>query len=50
MSYRERYEQWLNDDFFDETTRRELKSLTDEKELKIDFIAIWNSVLAVCVV
>lgn len=26
MSYRERYEQWLNDEFFDEATRRELKS------------------------
>lgn len=29
MSYRERYEQWLNDEFFDDATRRELKSLTD---------------------
>lgn len=37
MSYRERYEQWLNDDFFDETTRRELKSLTDEKEIEDRF-------------
>ena len=37
MSYRERYEQWLNDEFFDEATRRELKSLTDEKEIEDRF-------------
>ena len=37
MSYRERYEQWLNDGFFDEATRRELKSLTDEKEIEDRF-------------
>lgn len=37
MSYRERYEQWLNDDFFDEATCRELKSLTDEKEIEDRF-------------
>lgn len=37
MNYRERYEQWLNDEFFDEATRRELKSLTDEKEIEDRF-------------
>ena len=37
MNYRERYEQWLNDGFFDEATRRELKSLTGEKEIEDRF-------------
>lgn len=31
MDYKERYEQWLIDDFFDETARKELAALTDEK-------------------
>ena len=34
MSYRERYEQWLNDEFFDETTRKELEAIKDEKEIE----------------
>ena len=37
MSYKERYEQWLNDEFFDYTTRRELANLTDEKEIEDRF-------------
>ena len=37
MSYKERYEQWLNDKFIDDATRRELKSLTDEKEIEDRF-------------
>ena len=37
MNYRERYEQWLNDKFFDEATRRELNSLTDEREIEDRF-------------
>lgn len=37
MSYKERYEQWLNNKFFDDVTRRELKSLTDEKEIEDRF-------------
>ena len=37
MSYRERYEQWLNDEFFDATTRKELAALTDEKEIEDRF-------------
>ena len=37
MGYREGYEQWLNDEFFDEATHRELKSLTDEKEIEDRF-------------
>ena len=34
MSYKERYEQWLNDEFFDETTRKELEAITDDKEIE----------------
>lgn len=37
MDYRERYEQWSNDEFFDETTRKELATLTDEKEIEDRF-------------
>lgn len=37
MNYKEKYEQWLNDEFFDETTRKELAALTDEKEIEDRF-------------
>lgn len=37
MNYKERYEQWLTDDFFDEATRRELAALRDEKEIEDRF-------------
>lgn len=37
MNYKERYEQWLNDDFFDKATRNELVALTDEKEIEDRF-------------
>ncbi len=37
MNYRERYEQWINDSFFDETTRKELAALTEEKEIEDRF-------------
>ena len=37
MNYKEIYEQWLNDVFFDETTRKELAALTDEKEIEDRF-------------
>lgn len=37
MDYKERYKQWLTDAFFDETTRKELSSLTDEKEIEDRF-------------
>lgn len=35
MNYRENFQLWLNDDFFDEETRRELAAITDEKEICI---------------
>lgn len=37
MSYKERYDQWLTDEFFDEATRKELSFLTDEKEIEDRF-------------
>lgn len=37
MNYKERCEQWLEDEFFDDTTRKELVALTDEKELEDRF-------------
>ena len=38
MGYREKYESWLNDPCFDETTKTELKSIADDdKEIKERF-------------
>jgi len=37
MNYKERYKQWLNDDFFDESIHKELETLTDEKEIEDRF-------------
>ena len=37
MNYKEKYEQWLNDEFFDEATRKELEAITDEKEIEDRF-------------
>lgn len=37
MGYREEYDLWSSDDFFDLSTRTELKALTDEKEIEDRF-------------
>ncbi|WP_095172691.1 MULTISPECIES: phospho-sugar mutase [Blautia] len=37
MNYKEKYEQWLIDSFFDETTRNELAVIIDEKEIEDRF-------------
>jgi phosphoglucomutase len=37
MKYRDKYNLWLNDEYFDDETRLELKSLTDEKEIEDRF-------------
>lgn len=37
MTYRDNFEKWLNDEFFDEKTREELSNLTDEKEIEDRF-------------
>lgn len=37
MAYKETYEQWVSDEFFDESTRKELAELTDEKEIEDRF-------------
>ena len=33
MDYREKYESWLKDDYFDEDTKNELEGLTDDDEI-----------------
>ena len=37
MSYMEKYKNWLNSDYFDEETKKELRSLTDEKDIEDRF-------------
>lgn len=37
MSYKEKYEYWLEDDYFDEETKLELRSITDEAEIEDRF-------------
>lgn len=38
MGYREAYEEWLNNPYFDEATKEELKSIaSDEKEIEERF-------------
>ena len=37
MDYKEKYNSWLNDEYFDEETRLELQSLIDEKEIEDRF-------------
>lgn len=37
MNYREKYEEWMHDLFFDGETRKELSVLTDEKEIEDRF-------------
>ena len=37
MNYKEYYNQWLTDDFFDDATRKEISGLADEKEIEDRF-------------
>lgn len=37
MSYKERYNEWINNPYFDEKTRQELLSINDEKEIEDRF-------------
>lgn len=37
INFKEKYEQWLNGGFFDETTRNELAALTDDREIEDRF-------------
>ena len=41
MEYRERYEGWLSDPYFDEATKEELRSMI--MRLRNVFTGIWNS-------
>lgn len=34
INYKENYNKWLEDNFFDEETRAELSNLIDEKEIE----------------
>lgn len=40
MNYMEKYNHWLESDYFDEETKQELRSITDEKEIEDRFIRI----------
>ena len=37
INYKENYNKWLEDNFFDEETRAELSNLIDEKEIEDRF-------------
>lgn len=37
INYKENYNKWLEDNFFDEETREELSNLIDEKEIEDRF-------------
>ena len=37
MGFRDKYNYWLEDDYFDKATKEELKNLTDEKEIEDRF-------------
>lgn len=39
MGYKERYDFWLNNEYFDDLTREELANLTDEEDIKDRFYA-----------
>ena len=44
MDYREIYESWLNNPYFDEDTKEELRAIADdENEIKERFIRSWSS-------
>lgn len=40
FNYKENYNKWLEDNFFDEETREELSNITDEKEIVICYLII----------
>ena len=43
MKAGERYEQWMENPYFDEDTKAELKSIeSDEKEIEEIFTVTWN--------
>ena len=37
MNYKEKYNNWLENDLFDENTKNELRSIKDEKEIEDRF-------------
>ena len=47
MGYKEQFEFWLEDSYFDEATKQELLAIrNDEKKLRIAFTRSWHSVQA----
>ncbi len=45
MGYKETYEAWLANPYFDEATKDELKAIAgDDKEIKERFMQIWSLV------
>ena len=45
MDYRNVYEEWLSNPYFDEATKEELRGIADDdKEIKERFYTEWNSV------
>ena len=49
MSYRDTFQFWLEDDYFDDATKQELLAIRNN-EAKTDSLKIWNLVQAVYVV
>ena len=37
MEYKKKYNHWLEDDYFDEKTKEELRAITDEAEIEDRF-------------
>lgn len=43
MDYRQEYDKWCNDPYFDDQTREELKAIAgDDKRSRIVFIVHWS--------
>lgn len=50
MNWQEEYQKWVANDKLDSTLRKQLTNMeTNEKNLKIVFIVIWNLELLGCV-
>ena len=49
MGYKETYQSWLDDPYFDEKTKEELRSISgDERKLRSGFTRISNSARPAC--
>lgn len=51
MNYMDQYKFWLEDSYFDEGTKEELRKIADNQaEIEDRFTRIWRLVPAVCAV